>query len=207
LSGKARPIYKVAAENLKVISVQALKKHPGGLSFKEAFKMELPAHTIWTYSYDTTLCPITLTANETALEGLNFGGAIKETVKTKDSMVIHEENEIIKSVYRQFKEYLEAKRHLFDIPLFLYGTEFQMKVWAALRNIPWGETTTYKAIATESGNEKASRAAGGAIHNNPVAVIIPCHRVLGSDGSLTGFAAGLNIKRALLKIEGRMNLK
>lgn len=96
---------------------------------------------------------------------------------------------------------MNGKRQKFDIPFSLQGTDFQLKVWNALQKIPFGETTTYKDIAIAIGSEKSCRAAGGAIHNNPIPIIIPCHRVIGSNGSLTGFRGGIPLKQNLLKIE------
>ncbi|MDR0521325.1 MAG: methylated-DNA--[protein]-cysteine S-methyltransferase [Planctomycetaceae bacterium] len=100
-------------------------------------------------------------------------------------------------------EYLLGKRRSFDIPLRLIGTEFQRLVWEALRTIPYGETRTYREIAEQIGHPKAYRAVGMANHRNPVAVIVPCHRVIGADGSLTGFGGGLPVKQKLLDLEQR----
>jgi methylated-DNA-[protein]-cysteine S-methyltransferase len=163
--------------------------------------------TKYIYTYNTGLSPLTVMASETALERLNFGDTVKDAKKTSDVVLVHEENDITRKVCYQIGEYLAGNRHEFDIALSLHGTDFQMMVWAALQEIRWGKTKTYKEIAAACGREKACRAAGGAIHNNPVAIIIPCHRVIGSDGSLTGFAGGLAIKQRLLNIEGYQNGK
>jgi methylated-DNA-[protein]-cysteine S-methyltransferase len=141
-------------------------------------------------------------ASDAALERLSFGRTVKDATKPDDMALVREENDIIRKAYHQIEEYLAGKRRTFDIALSVHGTDFQMKVWAALQKIPWGSTTTYQAIAAACGRPKACRAAGGAIHHNPIAIIIPCHRVIGSDGSLTGFAGGLDIKQRLLAIEG-----
>ena len=109
---------------------------------------------------------------------------------------------VIEAAARQIAEYALGKRRSFDIPLAYSGTDFQMKVWRALLDIPYGETYTYREIARAAGNGAACRAAGGAVHNNPISIIIPCHRVIGSDGSLTGFGGGLALKKKLLEIEG-----
>ncbi len=103
----------------------------------------------------------------------------------------------------QLQEYFNGKRTHFDLPLSLAGTPFQRSVWSALQDIPWGETRSYKDIAVKIGNPKATRAVGGANHRNPIPIVIPCHRVVGSDGSLTGFGGGLPMKRHLLEIEKR----
>ena len=105
------------------------------------------------------------------------------------------------TVAQQLLLYLEGKLSQFDIPLKINGTEFQKKVWQALIDIPYGETRSYKDIANMIGHPKATRAVGMANNKNPFLIVIPCHRVIGSDGSLTGYAAGLDIKVSLLKIE------
>ena len=108
---------------------------------------------------------------------------------------------MIKKAYTQLEEYLSGKRTEFDIEIEKIGTEFQKKVWKELLNIPYGETRSYKDIAIAIGNEKACRAVGNANNKNPIAIIVPCHRVIGSNGSMTGYAGGLDIKEKLLKIE------
>lgn len=103
--------------------------------------------------------------------------------------------------FGQVCEYLKGQRRTFDFPYKLHGTEFQKKVWNALCQIPYGETRTYKQIAAAVGNPKASRAVGMANNKNPIAIVVPCHRVIGTDGSLVGYAGGLSIKQALLELE------
>ena len=115
--------------------------------------------------------------------------------------LIFQETDLIKVAANQFGEYLEGKRQEFTLPLKPEGTEFQRKVWEALVTIPYGEVRTYKQIAAQVGNEKASRAVGMANHNNPVMCIIPCHRVIGANGSLVGYAGGLHVKEFLLNLE------
>jgi methylated-DNA-[protein]-cysteine S-methyltransferase len=105
-------------------------------------------------------------------------------------------------VRRQLDEYLTGKRRDFDLPLEPGGTEFQRLCWEALRRIPFGETRSYSAMAREIGRPAAVRAVGRANHDNPIGVIIPCHRVIGANGSLTGYAGGLDMKRVLLELEG-----
>ena len=102
---------------------------------------------------------------------------------------------------RQLSEYFEKRRKKFDLPILLRGTPFQLLVWNALLYIPYGEVRTYGDIAKIIGKPKASRAVGGACHNNPVGIIVPCHRVIGAGGSLTGFGGGLELKEKLLKLE------
>ncbi len=101
----------------------------------------------------------------------------------------------------QLVEYFEGKRSTFNVPLDLRGTPFQLSVWRTLLLIPCGETWSYGKVARQIGREKAVRAVGGANHNNPVSIIVPCHRVIGSDGSLTGYGGGLWRKEWLLEHE------
>ncbi|MGN1272803.1 MAG: methylated-DNA--[protein]-cysteine S-methyltransferase [Lactobacillus sp.] len=101
----------------------------------------------------------------------------------------------------ELEEYFAGKRKEFDLPLRAEGTDFQKKVWEQLRKIPYGETRTYGEVAQMMGNPKASRAIGMANHNNPILILTPCHRVIGSDGSLTGYAAGIEAKKYLLDFE------
>lgn len=108
-------------------------------------------------------------------------------------------------IYNEIMEYLNGKRKSFDIKYQMNGTEFQKKVWKELTKIPYGETRTYKEIAVAVGNPKASRAVGMANNKNPISIIVPCHRVIGSDGKLIGYAGGLDMKRALLNLEKKHN--
>lgn len=98
--------------------------------------------------------------------------------------------------------YFAGRRRDFTVPLAPAGTAFQQRVWALLREIPYGQTVTYGALAARAGNPKAARAVGMACNRNPIAILIPCHRVVGSTGRLTGYAGGLNVKQALLELEG-----
>lgn len=117
---------------------------------------------------------------------------------TEDNIL---ETDLIISGIMQINEYIQGKRKKFDLPLNLEGTEFQKKVWNELKNIPYGETRSYKDIAVEIGNEKASRAIGMANNKNPIPILIPCHRVIGANGKLVGYRGGLDIKEKLLNIE------
>lgn len=101
----------------------------------------------------------------------------------------------------QLAEYFSGQRQDFSLPLDMRGTPFQLQVWAALRNIPYGASASYKDVALAVGNAKAVRAVGGANNRNPVPVIVPCHRVIGAAGALVGYAGGLGIKGCLLELE------
>ncbi len=102
---------------------------------------------------------------------------------------------------QELSEYFEGSRQAFDIPLDPGGTAWRRKCWEGLVSIPYGETRTYGWLASYAGNPRGARAAGGACHANPILLLIPCHRVIGADGSLTGFGAGMGMKERLLELE------
>ncbi len=108
---------------------------------------------------------------------------------------------VIDEAVKQLTEYFDGKRKVFDLPLNPQGTEFQRNVWTALTEIPYGKVCSYQDIAVKIGNPKAVRAVGGANNKNPILIIIPCHRVIGKDGSLVGYGGGLEIKKYLLSLE------
>jgi len=108
---------------------------------------------------------------------------------------------VVRTAERQLTEYFAGDREEFDLPLDPNGTPFQMRVWRALLQIPYGETVSYGELARRIGRPKAQRAVGAANGSNPLPIIVPCHRVIGSNGSLTGYGGGLDIKRHLLDIE------
>jgi methylated-DNA-[protein]-cysteine S-methyltransferase len=113
-----------------------------------------------------------------------------------------EKTEIIEKAQEQLSEYFNRNRKSFDLPLNLIGTDFQKEVWNGLIKIPYGETRSYDDLARETDSEGAARAVASANEANAFAIIIPCHRIIGSDGSLTGYAGGLSSKDELLKLEG-----
>ncbi len=119
---------------------------------------------------------------------------------------LKENHEYTADAVQQLKEYFAGKRADFDLPVSLKGTPFQVKVWQSLRKIPYGETRSYKEIAQMIGNPKAVRAVGSANNQNPVPIIIPCHRVIGSSGSLVGYGGGLDKKEILLSLEKQMKI-
>jgi len=110
---------------------------------------------------------------------------------------------LLKEAVQQLTDYFAGRRKDFSLPLDLQGTDFQLRTWNALRDIPYGETRSYKQIAEAIGCPKGYRAVGLANNRNPVSIVIPCHRVIGTDGSLTGYAGGLDIKERLLALEKR----
>ena len=145
---------------------------------------------IYNYTFDSIIGKINLCADDEALTKLGFGNGSGNNP-----------NGIILEAVKQLNEYFDGKRQSFDLPLKPHGTEFQQKVWSALLEIPYGQTRTYGEIAAAIGNPKACRAVGMANNRNPIAVIIPCHRVIGSNGALTGYAGGLKAKEILLELE------
>ncbi len=116
-------------------------------------------------------------------------------------LVENKKHSVLLETQKQLNEYFARQRQVFDLPLDFEGTEFQQKVWQALLTIPFGETRSYKQIAVQIGNVKAVRAVGAANGKNPISIIAPCHRVVGANGKLVGFAAGLENKDVLLKLE------
>ena len=125
------------------------------------------------------------------------------SIKTADTVDCENcRNSLSDRAFTQLEEYFAKKRKAFDLPLKIKGTPFQEKVWHALMEIPYGETRTYGEIAEKIGCPKGARAVGSVNHNNPLWIVVPCHRVVGKDGKLTGYAGGLLMKRKLLQIEG-----
>lgn len=149
------------------------------------------------FFYDTELGRLGIRDNSQNITNLYFES---ENISRDD--VIIEESDLTKLAYTQIREYLDGQRKVFDLPLHPNGIEFQIKVWKALTEIPYGETRSYKDIAISIGNEKACRAVGMANNKNPIPIIIPCHRVIGANKKLVGYAGGLDLKERLLDLEG-----
>jgi len=147
------------------------------------------------YEYETIIGKITIIEDEKGICEIG----IKDAGKRGD--YIEKETELIRKTYNQLQEYFKGERKEFDIPLSINGTIFQEKVWKALTQIPYGETRSYKDIAIKAGNEKASRAVGMANNKNKIMIVIPCHRVIGTNKKLVGYAGGLDVKEKLLEIE------
>ena len=124
-----------------------------------------------------------------------------DRLKKRYDILVEKENDIINKTQYQLDEYFAGIRQNFDIPIFLNGTEFQISAWNALLKIPYGETITYQQQAKNINRPKAVRAIGVANGANPISIIVPCHRVIGKSGKLTGYAGGLDIKRFLLELE------
>ena len=128
----------------------------------------------------------------------------RRLLRLLDAVFKEEPSEVIEQTKRQLDEYFAGTRRVFDIPLHPVGTDFQKAVWSALLETPYGEVRTYMDIARRGDNVRGVRAVAQAIGANGIGIIIPCHRVIGSDNSLTGFAGGLETKRRLLELEGSM---
>jgi|SRR5437867_967773 len=141
---------------------------------------------------------LTLASTERGLASIHFGKSIPQR-----GVVDAASNRVF---VQQIDEYFQALRTQFDLPLDFDGTPFQVAVWQELLRIPYGETRTYGEIARSLGKPGASRAVGMANHHNPIPIVIPCHRVVGHDGSLTGYGGGLHLKRQLLSIEKNRTL-
>lgn len=130
-----------------------------------------------------------------------YENQLKSLRKYSKTEMVLGTHKFLRTLQNQIDEFFSGKREEFDIPLFPNGTEFQKKVWDSLLTIPYGKTVSYSDIAKNIGNPKAVRAVANAIGANKIAIIIPCHRVIGADGTLTGYGGGLDKKKYLLNIE------
>jgi methylated-DNA-[protein]-cysteine S-methyltransferase len=148
----------------------------------------------WTVVEDTPVGPLHLTATDGALTGLRFGSGPCDGPRS-------DSDPVLASVVAQLSEYFAGELRSFDVPLAPVGTAFQVSVWEQLRLIPYGTTVSYGELARRLGSPAASRAVGLANGRNPIAIVVPCHRVIGADGSLTGFGGGMAAKRTLLDLE------
>ena len=144
-------------------------------------------------TYKTAIGNISIGENNHHIVMIKFKEDVGSAVK--------KETPLIKETIKQLSQYFEGKRNQFDLPLHLDGTDFQVRVWNALLRIPYGQVWSYKRLAEEIGNPKACRAVGLANNRNPISIVVPCHRVIGSNGSLIGYASGLDNKRYLLDLE------
>lgn len=147
---------------------------------------------VWFWE-DTLIGTIGIAADDDSITNLYFGKhQFDETLR---------QTPLIRRAFLQLEEYWRGERKYFDLPISPSGTAFQQMVWKALMEIPYGGTRSYKQLAAEINKEKAYRAVGMANYKNPIPIIIPCHRVIGSDGSLTGYLGGLEVKKMLLTLE------
>ncbi len=143
--------------------------------------------------WESPLGMIKICENNNAITHLHFSNI--------SSSAHNSQSPLLKLTIKQLEEYFNGKRKIFDIPINPLGTSFQLRVWQELQKIHYGETKNYQEIAINIGNPQACRAVGTANNKNPIAIIIPCHRVIGKNGSLTGYASGLETKEKLLNLE------
>lgn len=144
------------------------------------------------YSYDTKIGTITIICDGNFVSEIRFGN---------EGEGIRKNSYVSNLAIREISDYLDGKRKVFNIKVKPDGTDFQKSVWDMMMKIPYGKTKTYKELAMLIGDPNASRAIGNACNKNPIPIVIPCHRVIGSDGDLTGYAGGLDIKKYLLNLE------
>ena len=166
--------------------------------------MQFPPNTVRTTT-PSPLGTLTLAASPRGLVGVWFGD--QAHLPELAPWPVQTDHPVLLQTARELDDYFAGKGFHFSIPLDMaYGTAFQQQVWKCLREIPTGATTTYGAISQRLGNPNAVRAVGGAVGRNPIGIIVPCHRVIGTNGSLTGYAGGLDRKVALLTLE-RVDLR
>ena len=153
------------------------------------------------YMYmDSPVGALKLVAHDQALVAVMWDNEDHNRVRLSE-LIEDRQHPMLHKVEQQLEQYFAGQRQQFDLPLDFQGTTFQQQVWQALLSIPYGETRSYKDIAIQLGNEKAVRAVGAANGKNPISIIAPCHRVIGSSGALVGFAGGLDKKQILLSLE------
>lgn len=166
--------------------------------------MTSPA-TVPTHLHRTTLpSPVgelVLVASDTGLRAILWPDHATGRVPLPDGIAPAGDHPVLTATAVQLREWFAGERRDFDLPLDPVGTPFQHGVWAALARIPYGETVTYAELADALGDRRKARAVGAAVGRNPLSIVVPCHRVVGADGTLTGFAGGLPTKRALLDLE------
>ena len=175
--------------------------------------------TLYTINMDSPVGPLFLAASSDGLVALEFDARLpgqqsirpnprhlrKEKEKEQKGFKFEDSPRQMQAYVSEFEEYFAGKRREFTFPLDLRGTDFQRACWRALLAIPYGETRTYADIARAVGKPNAFRAVGMANNRNPIAIVVPCHRVIASDGTLCGYGGGLDVKRRLLELEGALS--
>ena len=160
---------------------------------------KLPGETVWR-DVASPLGPLTALASDAGIRAIAFAG--ERTERAKLALPRARAHAVLDEAVQQLTRYFDGTLRRFDLPLDLHGTDFQQRVWASVREIPFGQTRTYGELARALGNAGASQAVGAANGKNPVAIAVPCHRVIGASGKLTGYAGGLDKKAFLLRHEG-----
>ena len=196
------PSAEISADQVE----RTVKKVLGNLKFK--LGIEIRKTEIFTPHYESPLGGILLAADDIGLTGLWFEGQ-KYFARTLDAVHQEQETAVLSEARRWLDVYFGGQEPDFTPPLHPAGSAFQQEVWALLRRIPCGQTTTYGALAKQLAAERglsrmSAQAVGGAVGHNGISIIIPCHRVVGTDGSLTGYAGGIDKKAALLRLEMKM---
>ncbi|MGP0098967.1 MAG: methylated-DNA--[protein]-cysteine S-methyltransferase [Terriglobales bacterium] len=170
--------------------------------------------TLYCTNLESAIGPLFLAASDQGLVALEFDARLpgQQTIRPnprhlreeKNAFAFHDSPRALRPYIRELDEYLAGKRREFSFPLDLRGTDFQLACWRALLAIPYGETRSYADIARAVGKPNAFRAVGMANNRNPIAIVVPCHRVIASDGNLCGYGGGLDLKRKLLELEGAL---
>lgn len=167
---------------------------------------------IFYQTFETSIGPVSIFTSEDKLLSLGLPGVDTRKILNRltkiysTDEVTEQTTPLMSTIISQLNQYLNHQRTEFDLPLELKGTAFQQKVWDQMAKIKYGQTLSYKALAENIGNPKAIRALGTACGDNPIPIIIPCHRVVGSNGQLTGYVGGLSLKEKLLKLEGDISI-
>ncbi len=160
--------------------------------------------TLYHSLFRSPIGPLTVAVSERGLVTLEFGDAHPRKGRAWRNVQWQKSAEMTAPYVKQLEEYFAGVRREFTLPLDLRGTEFQKRCWQALLEIPYGRTRSYADVARAVGKPRAFRAVGLANNRNPIAIVVPCHRVIGSDGSLTGYGGGLDLKEELLRREGAL---
>lgn len=158
------------------------------------------------YRFQTNICDLNIYFDENFIYAISFKREKDKRIEKYINKNIGEILEVSEENFGYKEEiikYLNGDLNKISIPVKFFGTSFQNKVWKELLNIPYGETITYKEMAERIGHPKAYRAVGGALNKNPISIIVPCHRVIGSNGKLTGFGGGIDLKEKLLELESK----
>ena len=165
------------------------------------YYLKVAQSTLRQLRLDTPIGTLTLVGSDQGVRRVCFAELTDSDVQFLDALPVDAQHSVLVSAAQQLEEYFSGTRQLFDLPLDLVGTDFQLATWHALAHIDYGTTATYGEQARSIGRPRAVRAVGGANRCNPVPIVLPCHRVIGANGTLTGFAGGLDTKRWLLAHE------